>query len=151
MGLAGHEVAFHCVEHRRHSERSEAELAAEAEVGVEALESLGVRPTAWRAPWGIVTAATRRIAAEHGLDLWGWNVDSHDWRGDSRGEMLSALRAAGGLPEGAVVLMHDGIGPGARRSGCAQTVELAAALLDISRADGLRTATVSECRHGSNR
>jgi peptidoglycan-N-acetylglucosamine deacetylase len=144
IGEAGHEVGFHCLEHRRHSELSEEELTAETTTGLEVLEALGAVPTAWRPPWGVATAATHRVAAEHGLELWGWNFDSHDWRGDSCEQMLTALEAEGGLRDGSVVLMHDGIGPGALRGGCEQTLVLTVALLAGTRAKGLRTAGVSE-------
>lgn len=144
MGEAGHEVGFHCLDHVRHSERSDAEIAADVAEGLAMLASIGVRPTAWRTPWGVVTGATYRVAAEHGLGICGWSFDSHDWRGDSREQMLAALAADGGLGDGAVVLMHDGIGPGARRSGCAETVAFAEALLTAADARGLRAAIVSE-------
>jgi peptidoglycan-N-acetylglucosamine deacetylase len=144
MSAGGHEVGFHCVQHVRHSELSDEGLAAEAAEGLEILDWLGVRPRAWRAPWGEVTAATRRVADRHGLELWGWSFDSHDWRGDDREEMLSALAAGGGLRDGTVVLMHDGLGPGARRECCAQTVRLTGALLEAAAAAGLRPAPLSE-------
>lgn len=149
MVEAGHEVGFHCLDHVRHSERSEAEVAADAEAGLGLLASLGVRPSAWRTPWGIVTEATRRVASECGLQLWDWSFDSHDWRGDSCEEMLACLGLAGGLEEGAVALMHDGIGPGARRSGCEQTVRLTGALIEAAQAAGLRTAPVSAALRGA--
>jgi peptidoglycan/xylan/chitin deacetylase (PgdA/CDA1 family) len=141
---AGHEVGFHCVQHIRHSEMSEEALAADAGEGLEILGWLGVRPTAWRAPWGVVTATTHRVAAELGLALWGWSFDSHDWRGDGRDQMLAALVAQGGLVDGTVALMHDAIGPGAMRVDCAETVRLIGALLEAAEAKGLRAATVSE-------
>jgi peptidoglycan/xylan/chitin deacetylase (PgdA/CDA1 family) len=109
-----------------------------------ALRSLGVRPRAWRAPWGIVTETTRQLAAENELELWGWSFDSHDWRGDDSERMLDALAAFGGLGDGGVVLMHDGIGPGARRRDCAETLWLTTALLDLAAAAELRAVTVSE-------
>jgi hypothetical protein len=142
---AGHEVGFHCFAHVRHSDLSPAEVAADAEAGLAVLESLGVRPSAWRTPWGVETAATRRVAAEHGLELWGWDRDSHDWRGDSCAQMLSRIEAEGGLP-GAVVLMHDAVGPGARRPDCAETVKLADALLSEAEAAPLQPLTVSALR-----
>jgi peptidoglycan/xylan/chitin deacetylase (PgdA/CDA1 family) len=141
---AGHEVGFHCAQHVRHSHLSDAGLAAEAAEGLEILGCLEIRPTAWRAPWGEVTETTRRVAAEHSLELWGWSFDSHDWRGDGHEEMLAALEAEGGLRDGTVALMHDGLGPGARREGCAETVQLTAALLEAAAAAGLRPAPLSE-------
>jgi len=144
MGEAGHEVGFHCLDHVRHSECGGAEIAADVREGLAMLASIGVRPTAWRTPWGVVTEATYRVAAEHELEICGWSFDSHDWRGDSRERMLAALAAEDGLRDGAVVLMHDGIGPGALRAGCAETVALAEALLVAAEARGLRAAIVSE-------
>jgi peptidoglycan/xylan/chitin deacetylase (PgdA/CDA1 family) len=149
MVEAGHEVGFHCLEHRRHSELSDAEIGADAAAGLALLGSIGVRPALWRTPWGLVTAATRRVAAEHGLEICGWNADSHDWRGDSCEEMLAALDAEGGVGAGSVVLMHDGIGPGALRSGCAQTVRLAGALAARARSAGLATTTASALFSGA--
>jgi peptidoglycan/xylan/chitin deacetylase (PgdA/CDA1 family) len=143
MLAAGHEVGLHCVRHVRHTELSEAEVFAEAERGLEALAALGTRPRAWRAPWGIVTAATVSAAAAHDLELWNWSFDSHDWRGDTREEMLAALDSEGGLDDGSVVLMHDGLGPGATRRGCRETVRLTADLLAIAATAGLRPAPLS--------
>jgi peptidoglycan/xylan/chitin deacetylase (PgdA/CDA1 family) len=139
----GHEVAFHCFEHIRHSERTAAELYSEVDLGLGLLDLVGVKPRAWRAPWGIETDATRDLAADHGLRLCGWNVDTHDWRGDSARRMYRALETQGGLRDGDVILMHDALGPGARRRGCEETVELTEALLIAAERTGLATATVS--------
>jgi peptidoglycan/xylan/chitin deacetylase (PgdA/CDA1 family) len=140
----GHEIGFHCFEHVRHSERTPAQMNAEVGTGLGLLAGLGVRPRAWRAPWGIETAATRALAAEHGLRLWHWDLDSHDWRGDSAATMFAAI--GGELRDGSVVLMHDGIGPGARRDGCAETLALTELLLDAAEDEGLGTASVSQLR-----
>jgi peptidoglycan-N-acetylglucosamine deacetylase len=145
MHADGHEVALHCYRHVRHSEQSEGELAAELGTGLRHLRSVGAYPRAWRAPWGRETEATRALAVRHGLRLWGWNLDSHDWRGDSADEMATAIEGQGGLRAGDVVLMHDGLGPGARRSGCEQTLELTARLLAEAERLGLEPAPVSEC------
>jgi peptidoglycan/xylan/chitin deacetylase (PgdA/CDA1 family) len=141
----GHEVGFHCLDHVRHSQRGGDGVGTDLEIGLEMLGRIGVRPLAWRAPWGDETEATRRLAAEHGLRLWGWNVDTHDWRGDDAPRMLGALEAQGGLWDGDVILMHDGLGPGARRDGCAATVWLTDGLLDRAEQSGLTATTVSDC------
>jgi peptidoglycan/xylan/chitin deacetylase (PgdA/CDA1 family) len=145
MVAAGHEVGFHCLDHVRHSQRGGDGVEADLTIGLEMLDRVGVRPRAWRAPWGVETEVTRRLAAEHGLRLWGWNVDTHDWRGDDAVEMLSALEVQGGLRDGDVILMHDALGPGALRDGCAATVWLTEALLERAERGGLTAATVSGC------
>jgi peptidoglycan/xylan/chitin deacetylase (PgdA/CDA1 family) len=142
---AGHEIGFHCLDHVRHSQRGSDGVGADLEIGLEMLAGLGVQPRAWRAPWGDETETTRRLASEHGLQLWGWNVDTHDWRGDDAVRMLSALEAQGGVRDGDVILMHDGLGPGARRDGCAPTVWLTEGLLDRAERLGLTAAPVSAC------
>jgi peptidoglycan/xylan/chitin deacetylase (PgdA/CDA1 family) len=151
MLAAGHEVALHCYRHVGHPEQSEGEMAAEVSTGIRQLRSVGVYPRAWRAPWGRETDVTRRLAGRHGLRLWGWNLDSHDWRGDGCAQMQAALDADGGLRDGAVVLMHDGIGPGALRDDCEQTILLSRALLSAGAARGLRPVTVSAALQGVER
>lgn len=139
----GHEVAFHCFEHIRHSDRSDEEMRAEVDLGLGLLDLLGVDPGAWRAPWGIETDLTRDLAVAYDMRLWGWNVDTHDWRGDSAGRMWRAIEIQGGVRAGDVILMHDGLGPGARREGCAETVALTELLLAGAADAELGTATVS--------
>lgn len=117
----GHGVELHAVRHVRHTELCLEALEAEAEEGVAALRALGARPTRWRPPWGVTAPLTWTVAARHGLTIVGWTHDTEDWRGDNAETMLPRVRAAG---PGDVVLAHDGIGPGARRDGCAETVRL---------------------------
>jgi peptidoglycan/xylan/chitin deacetylase (PgdA/CDA1 family) len=139
----GHEVGFHCLDHVRHSQCSWEGISADLEDGMGLLARLGVRPQAWRTPWGIETDVTRLEAQARGLRLWGWNVDTHDWRGDDARRMFGAVEAQGGLRDGDVILMHDALGPGARRDGCAETAALTELLLVSAEGAGLRLETVS--------
>jgi peptidoglycan/xylan/chitin deacetylase (PgdA/CDA1 family) len=138
---AGCEVQLHCDLHLRHSELSEAEIEADTLRALDAFAEIGVRPTVWRTPWGICTAATERVAARHDLRLVDWSIDTHDWRGDSVATMLAAARAQ--MDEGGVVLMHVGLGPGALRIGVQNTVELLAPLIASARSAGLSVGPLS--------
>jgi hypothetical protein len=90
------------------------------------------------------------VAARHRLTLVHWTIDTHDWRGDPAHAMLARAREQ--LAAGAVVLMHDGLGPGALRSGCQNTVELLAPLIAAARALGLApTAAVPRIGDGGVR
>ena len=138
----GHEVALHCNRHVRHDRMSGEELLSDASDGLRTLEKLGHRVGDWRVPWGVVTPGTEAVARELGLRLVGWTVDSEDWRGGYAGGMLGRLSP--GIGPGAIVLMHDAVGPGATRDGCEGTVALVAPLVGAARARGLGTVTVGD-------
>jgi peptidoglycan-N-acetylglucosamine deacetylase len=120
MVAGGHSVGLHCDEHIRHSTRDAAWGRADTERAMARLQSVGVRPVLWRTPWGDTAPWTASVAEEYGLRVVGWTADSHDWRGDSAQAMFAAIRSR--LHAGAIVLAHDGIGPGARRVDARETV-----------------------------
>jgi peptidoglycan/xylan/chitin deacetylase (PgdA/CDA1 family) len=126
IGSEGHTLALHCDEHVRHTERDRDWLRRDTERALTRLQRLGVRPGLWRVPWGVPAPWTASLAAELDLRLVGWDVDTHDWRGDAAPTMFDDTRD--GLRDGAIVLAHDGIGPGAQRTDCAQT----AAFIDLA-------------------
>jgi peptidoglycan/xylan/chitin deacetylase (PgdA/CDA1 family) len=115
----GHTVGLHCDEHVRHTERDRAWVAADTSRALARLRRLEVTPRLWRTPWGVRAAWTAEIAQRHDLSLVNWTVDTHDWRGDGAAAMFAATRDQ--LRDGALVLAHDGIGPGARRDDVAET------------------------------
>jgi peptidoglycan-N-acetylglucosamine deacetylase len=131
----GNDVQLHCHRHIRHTELTEAELRHDTESALEAFESVGVRPRLWRAPWGIHTDASHRVAERLGLRLVRWAIDTHDWRGDRPRAMLDRARPR--LAVGGAVLLHDALGPGARRGGCQNTLALLPVLAAAARARGL--------------
>src|SRR5215212_2215479 len=83
---------------------------------------LGIEPSLWRTPWGVHAPWTQEVAEEFGLRLASWRADTKDWRGDTVPEMLGRIEPL--LGQGSIVLMHDGLGPGAQRTGCEETVAL---------------------------
>jgi peptidoglycan/xylan/chitin deacetylase (PgdA/CDA1 family) len=124
----GHSLGLHCDEHVRHSSRGIAWGRGDASRALARLHALGANPGLWRTPWGDLAWWSGRVADEHRLRLVHWTVDTHDWRGDNARLMFESTHNR--LEDGAIVLAHDGIGPGARRRDAAQTlrfVELAAA------------------------
>jgi peptidoglycan/xylan/chitin deacetylase (PgdA/CDA1 family) len=117
----GHAIGLHCDEHVRHSERDAAWLERDTDAALKHLARVGVRPRLWRTPWGDTAPWSTEVARGHGLSLVAWTVDTHDWRGDSAREMFEATREA--LIDGAIVLAHDGLGPGARRESTKTTLD----------------------------
>ena len=142
MREEGHEVGFHCTEHVRHDAMRQEDIEADVRSGLPALAG-PVR--LWRTPWGVVTWATEEVARRHGLTLVGWTADTEDWRGDNAQEML--LRIEEKLVPQAVVLMHDGIGPGATRGDCRMTVDLIAQLVYRARNRGLEPVPLQGLNH----
>ena len=138
----GHAVGLHCDVHVRHDARDEAWLRRDVASALARLAAVGVRPRLWRTPWGVLAPWTPRVAAEHGLRIVSWSVDTHDWRGDEAGEMLGRIRSR--LVSGAIVLAHDAVGPGALREGCGETVELVARIAQIADASGLRLVALAD-------
>jgi peptidoglycan-N-acetylglucosamine deacetylase len=138
----GHEVGFHCTKHVRHDALSPGEIEADLKSGLTALAG---SVSYWRTPWGVVTPATGEAARKHGLTLVGWTADTGDWRGDASGEMVS--RVEGNLLPRAIVLMHDGIGPGATRDGCVMTVDAISPLVSLARSRGLEPRSLHALRH----
>ena len=123
----GHGVGVHCWTHERHSSHDDGWGRRDVATSLDVLRRLGAEPRWWRTPWGDRADWTARVAHEHGLRLLDWNVDSHDWRGDFAETMFDATRDR--LEAGAVVLAHDGIGPGARRADGRETIGYVARVL----------------------
>jgi peptidoglycan/xylan/chitin deacetylase (PgdA/CDA1 family) len=144
MRAEGHEIAFHCVRHVRHTELDDPALRRDTQAGLRLLERVGVRAHHWRAPWGVTTPASRAVAADLGLELVHWDLDTHDWRGDSAAAMHA--RVADGIRAGSVVLMHDGLGPGATRSDCRETLRLIPLLLATLRSRRLTPRPLADMR-----
>jgi peptidoglycan/xylan/chitin deacetylase (PgdA/CDA1 family) len=135
MLAGGHTVGLHCDEHIRHTERGLEWGRRDTERALGRLRRLGAEPTLWRTPWGSTAAWTEQVAAEHGLRLVGWSVDTHDWRGDRAPAMFATTRP--GLSSGAVVLAHDGLGPGAQRSNSAETLAFVELVIGHAEREGL--------------
>jgi peptidoglycan-N-acetylglucosamine deacetylase len=131
----GHTVGLHCEEHVRHGDRDAQWCARDVERALGRLHRLGAEPRLWRTPWGDVAPWTAELARARGLELVHWTVDTHDWRGDRATDMFAATRS--GLRPGAIVLAHDGVGPGARREDATQTLLYTSLVIDHARQAGL--------------
>jgi peptidoglycan/xylan/chitin deacetylase (PgdA/CDA1 family) len=135
MRADGHAIGLHCDEHVRHSERDAAWLAHDTDTALQRLAGLGVVPNLWRTPWGDTAPWSAQIAGERDVRLIRWTADTHDWRGDSAAEMFEATREA--LTDDAIVLAHDGLGPGAQRKNQAMTLEYVTLVAEHARDHGL--------------
>jgi hypothetical protein len=102
---AGHDVGNHSFSHPILAGRSEAFVQDEIVRTQNAiLSATGVRPVWFRPPYGSYDAQTLAVAADHGLRLVMWDVDTQDYRQPGAATIASVIRSA---PAGAVVLIHD--------------------------------------------
>lgn len=128
----GHVVGLHGDAHLDHTVASADELEADTARALNTLQEAGVNPAWWRLPWGRHGDHTAVLASRYSLRIAGWDVDTHDWRGDGwadqPAENLAVVERTGG-----VVLLHDAIGPGATRADCANTLDLVDGLLEQAR------------------
>jgi peptidoglycan/xylan/chitin deacetylase (PgdA/CDA1 family) len=135
MTEEGHALGLHCGEHVRHPSRDIAWGRNDTSEALASLRELGVNPSLWRTPWGELAWWSGQVAREQRLRLVHWTVDTHDWRGDDARQMFQTTRDR--LEDDAIVLAHDGIGPGARRSDAAHTLGFVKLAATQARADGL--------------
>jgi len=112
----GHELQPHCWRHRSHRELREDEIREDLARVLAALAELGQQgPTLWRPPYGhIERPATYDVAAEHGLEVVTWTLQTCDWAGRSAEQMWSEIRSeerpSAVLRRDSVVIMHDPVG-----------------------------------------
>lgn len=146
---AGHTVGLHGDAHLDHSKSSAAEIVADTDRALETLAAVGVEPALWRLPWGRGVATSAEIALDRGLRIVGWDVDTHDWRGDGWDAQPDEVRRA--AETGGTVLLHDAIGPGALRTGCTNTLEVVDALCAAAIAHGIPVEAMTDSRevHGA--
>lgn len=101
----GHEVANHTYSHKSLRQLSEQVQAAEIGQVQDTLLALGVHSRYLRPPFGRYDAVTLRIAAEMGLQVVLWSVDSNDWQ---RRVSVDALQSVYGRPaRNGIMLFHD--------------------------------------------
>ncbi|ACZ31315.1 polysaccharide deacetylase [Xylanimonas cellulosilytica DSM 15894] len=123
----GHRLGNHSLTHADLTTLTPEQVAAELATTQEILtEITGVRPTAFRPPFGAVDDVVRAVAEAESLSIDLWDVDPEDWRGPGaavvRDRVLDAARP------GSVVLLH------VLRQG---TVDALPQIIDRLRADGL--------------
>lgn len=136
----GHAIALHGNQHRPHPLRSAAEMAADYERGLAAIEdATGITPRLHRPPFGIYSPASLRIARERGLQPLLWSQWGRDWRKGATPEQITR-RAVGNVRDGDVILLHDADYYSARSSH-RRTAQALPEILKTLRSAGLDTVS----------
>jgi peptidoglycan/xylan/chitin deacetylase (PgdA/CDA1 family) len=139
-----HEVGCHSYAHAREAVHDAAAFQDDlARFHRAAEQHVGARAKLYRFPWGdrgrISPRALERTA---GLTCVHWTISGAD---DTQDAPAIVSRISRGLVPGAIVLLHDGIGPrSVRRLTREPTVQALPAVIDAIRARGLSLVTVGE-------
>lgn len=105
----GHEVALHGHTHAKLALAGPARVAAEIDLGREAIRRAGIEPAPlFRAPHGWKGPFLRRALKARGLRLVAWTRGA--WDTERPGAAAIAERASRAPRSGEIVLLHDGCG-----------------------------------------
>lgn len=143
--LERHEVGTHLFSHDRQLVRTRAGFDEEARRAIEVHErTLGKRPAALRFPFGDPGRIRAADVGAHGMVAYHWTFSSEDSSAGSADDVVRHVVPR--LHAGAIVLFHDGRGPGSTKGKGSRrpTVEALPAVLSATRELGLRAVTVTE-------
>lgn len=105
ISQAGQQVELHGHRHAHFRELTPGQIREDIRRAIASVQAIcGRRPQFLRPPFGSVCPAAEAAAAQSGLRLVLWSVDSLDWQNPGTDEI--AARVLGGVHPGAIVLMH---------------------------------------------
>lgn len=138
----GHEVGCHSDQHLNAWKVLPWRAIKDIELGYQHLSSWIPRNAAFRPPYGKITLPTQRVVLRNGAKIWWWTIDS----GDSNDTLPPQETVTGKLREegGGIVLMHDGALTARSQERNAYTLAVTAALLNVAKAEGIKTVTLGE-------
>src|SRR5207248_10514813 len=98
----------------------------------------GVRPSIFRAPYGIRWFGRFSVLRERDMPLIHWSNVGFDWRGSKSASDITRL-ALEGLGPGSIILLHDGFGTRpADQFDRSRTVAALPAIIEGARKAGLK-------------
>lgn len=109
VAAAGHAIGNHSWSHPDFTRITAVRRLAEVDFSQRALEPHGLR--LFRPPFGSLNAAASFELAQLGYQIVQWDLDPKDWSGRDL-EKISA-DVIDGIRPGSIVLLHDGVSPGA--------------------------------------
>ncbi len=142
----GHLIGNHTYTHPNTGKPLGEQLRTELERTEAALAVFGVSPSyLFRPPYGALTAPAALEVANMGYRLALWSVDSLDWRGLTKEEVLNNVLPH--IAPGRVILQHSAGGPGEDLSG---SVLALPEIIDHLKQQGYTVVTMDEMFPASN-
>lgn len=136
----GHLIGNHTYAHPNTGKPMGAQLRTEIEKMEATLKPYNTAPSyLFRPPYGALTAPAALEVAEFGYRLALWSIDSLDWRGLSKEEVVNNIMHQ--LEPGRVILQHSAGGPGEDLSG---SVLALSEVIDTLKEQGYSFMTMDE-------
>jgi peptidoglycan/xylan/chitin deacetylase (PgdA/CDA1 family) len=138
----GHEIGLHGFRHLRQDQLSAADALEDLRRAFDRAETAtGLRPRWYRPPFGRLSDGAVAACRQLGLEPVYWSTWGWDWEAVPAKRI--AGRAARGLEDGAVVLLHDSAAYNPRESATA-TAEAVPLLVGAARERGLAPVTLGQ-------
>ncbi|MCM3783831.1 polysaccharide deacetylase family protein [Neobacillus mesonae] len=136
----GHAIGNHSYSHPNFNRLTLGEFVSEIQRTEQAVSRItGFIPKLIRPPYGEITEEQLKWAVEHDYRIVNWNVDSLDWKGISKNEVVQNIMSQ--ITPGAIILQHAGGGVGSDLTG---TIEALPEIITKLRSEGYEFVTVPE-------
>lgn len=136
MEAEGHTIGNHSYSHANLNNLTADGINAEIEQCNQLIrQAVGHDAVVLRTPGGASNQTVRSCAAEAGLPIIYWSVDTRDWSSRNKDKILEVAFGKQGIRDGSIVLMHDIYEP---------TVEAAEKMIERLIAENYRFVTVPE-------
>lgn len=122
----GHAIANHSWDHKNFTKLSNDQMKQQIAKTDRAIKEAVGTNTAWfRAPYGAKNKQVKSIISKTGNTEIGWTIDTRDWAGTSKKEMMANVKK--NLKPNGIILMHSFGGKGGKLD---NTVEFLPELID---------------------
>jgi len=108
MDAEGHAIGNHSYSHPNLAGLSAAGVAAQiANCNAAIRNAVGHNAVVMRCPGGSCNATVRAAAANAGLPIIYWSVDTKDWQSRDKDKIMDVAFGDKGIKDGSIVLLHD--------------------------------------------
>lgn len=108
MEKEGHAVGNHSYDHPNLTRLSASGVKSNMNKTAKKIEKLlGHKPEVMRCPGGACNKTVKKYAADAGIPIIYWGVDTRDWESRNVTKIMNVAFGKNGIENGSIVLMHD--------------------------------------------
>ncbi len=136
MEKEGHVVGNHSYDHPNLTRLTASGVSSNMNKTAKKVEKLiGHKPEVMRCPGGACNKTVKKYAADAGIPIIYWSVDTRDWESRNVNAIMNVSFGKNGIKDGSIVLMHDIHEP---------SVDAAIKMMDKLKKQGYTFVTVPE-------